>query len=296
VAEQKYIIGIDGGGTKCKARLYSTQDGFLSAGLSGSANPAKHYETAIHSIVEACQNALDNAGLSQLKLSDLDVGMGLAGVNIESCRLQMQNWQHPFKSCFITTDLHIACLGANNQPEGAVIIVGTGSSALLIKDGQSTMLGGHGFPVGDYGSGAWLGFEALRYSLRSMDGLVEASELNQAILKFYNCSAAIEVADLMYNATPSEFARLAPVVFDLAEKGDVAAKNIVQSGAEQITQLTKKLLAQHPARLCMIGGVSERLKPWFAPEIRAQIQSAINQPDHGAVLFALNQLGLSTKI
>ncbi|MCU4677353.1 ATPase [Catenovulum sp. 2E275] len=295
MSEEIYVIGIDGGGTQCRARLYSTRRGILGAGLSGSANPTRHLDTAIHSIIEASHRAIENAGLSQLKLSDIHAGMGIAGINLAPVYKQMSKWEHPFKSCFLTTDLHIACLGAHNQPEGAVIIVGTGSSGLVVKPSENILIGGHGFPLGDYGSGAWIGFEALRYILRSLDGLADKTVMSEIILNFIGCKNALHLAETMLTAKPVDFAKLAPFVFEAAESQDLAASHIIQQGADQISALAKELLSHKPSRLSMIGGISARLRPWLDKTVSAQIQPAIYQPDYGAVVFALNQLGLSSK-
>ncbi|AWB68065.1 ATPase [Saccharobesus litoralis] len=289
MADQKYIIGVDGGGTKCRARLYCTVQGFLGTGLAGPANPARDFDSAMQSVIDACQAAIQNANLPQLKLDQVHVGMGLAGVNLASVKQKVLAWQHPFKSRFVTTDLHIACIGANDNHEGAVIIVGTGSCGLVVKDNEFSQLGGHGFPVGDYGGGAWLGFEAIRYALRAMDNLAPSSSMITRILSYLNCSNANDVAEIMLNARPADFARLAPLVFDAAEDGDEAARSIIQTGAEQISELARQLLAKHPSRLSMIGGVSERIKSWLADDVAKHIQTAVYQPDYGAVFFTLNQ-------
>ncbi|WP_440906469.1 N-acetylglucosamine kinase (plasmid) [Catenovulum sp. SX2] len=290
MADQEFIIGVDGGGTKCRARLYSTQQGFIGTGLAGPANPARHFESAMQSILDACQAAIDDAVLPNVTLADCHVGLGLAGVNLDTVAEKVMAWQHPFKSRFLTTDLHIACLGANDNQDGAVIIVGTGSCGLVSSQQKQVLLGGHGFPVGDYGGGAWIGFEALRYCLRSLDGVAESTSMNPQILRFFNSKNATDIAEIMLNARPADYAKLSPIVFDAAEAGDAAATDIIQQGAAQISALARQLLSHQPERLSMIGGVSLRIQPWLDKDILRSIQAPIFQPDFGAVFFALNQL------
>ncbi|WP_246072290.1 N-acetylglucosamine kinase [Catenovulum sediminis] len=295
VADQTYIIGVDGGGTKCRARLYSSQSGFLASGLSGPANPVRGLNNAMHSVVEACERAIQNSGIEDLPLSEVHVGLGLAGVNLETVNKKVLDWPHPFKSRYLTTDLHIACLGANDTDEGAVMIIGTGSCGLSVSQQKMVQLGGHGFPIGDYAGGAWIGFEAIRYVLRSLDGVAKNSKMNAEVLSQLDCENATQIAEKMLHAKPSEFAALTPMVFDLAESGDEAAAHIIKQGAAQISALARKLLAEQPTRLSMIGGVSERIKNWLDEDVAYQIQPPIYQPDIGAVFFAQKHLDLSEK-
>ncbi len=156
------FIGIDGGGTKCRARLLSTEDKVLGTGLGGSANPFHGEAQAKASIVCAVNMALADAGLPSTEIANLIAGVGLAGVNLPSVFDAMNQWDHPFKKMYLTTDLHIACLGAHNRDEGAVLIAGTGSCGYSFVNGKATIVGGHGFPFGDKCSGAWIGLEAVK--------------------------------------------------------------------------------------------------------------------------------------
>lgn len=293
MADPIYIIGVDGGGTKCRATLFSTKDGVISSGLSGPANPVRGVDASVTSIIDSCQQAIDNAKIQSLSLADVHVGLGLAGVNLESVRKKVLDWNHPFKSRYLTTDLHIACLGANNAQEGAVVIAGTGSCGLAIVEDKFTLVGGHGFPIGDYAGGAWIGFEAVRYVLKSLDGIEKPSKLNQALLAATNSANALELAEKMLQALPAEFAKLCPIVFDLAETGDHAAKHIITIGAEQISALCNRLLAENPTRLSMIGGVSMRIKPWLSQALQAKISVPFHQPDFGAILFTKQALNIN---
>ena len=76
----------------------------------------------------ALTDAVLNSGtLQELKLKDICVGIGLAGVNLPHVYDKMIKWQSPFKSMSLTTDIHIACLGAHEGHDGAVLILGTGT-------------------------------------------------------------------------------------------------------------------------------------------------------------------------
>ena len=133
-----FFIGIDGGGTKCRARLEDVDGNVLGEGVSGPANIMRDSDLAKASIVDAINIAISNAGNAntseQISLSRCVVGAGLAGANIESARQQFEQWQHPFYSLHVLSDLHAACVGAHNGNPGAAIIIGTGSSGTMWQD------------------------------------------------------------------------------------------------------------------------------------------------------------------
>ena len=79
-------------------------------------------------------------------------------------------------------------------------------------------------------------------------------------------------------------------MFDAAEQGDNVAQSIIADGAKYISDIAKLLLAKQPPRLCLIGGLTPRMMPWLAPEVREQISKPISSPEMGAVLFAQQQL------
>ena len=72
-----------------------------------------------------------------MMLKQVVAGLGLAGVNLPGLYQKINEWHHPFKEMFLTTDLHTACIGAHKGADGAVIITGTGSCAdfllLMVK-------------------------------------------------------------------------------------------------------------------------------------------------------------------
>lgn len=279
-------LGIDGGGSKCRVVLVDENEQVLGEGLSGPANPLRGMALATSSILDAACQALKQAGLPETDMGRLVVGAGLAGVNLPSYYQQFIAWQHPFAALHLTTDLHIACLGAHGGQDGAVIICGTGSCGLVSVNGQLLEVGGHGFPYGDSGSGAWFGLQILHYVLRSLDGLVPATAMADELLAATGQSDAVGLSSYFVQATPTSYARYAPLVFNSAVAGDSAAIKLVEQGAAYISEIANRLLQSRPPRLSMIGGVAEQLQQWLPPALRSTIQPALQQPQFGAVSFA----------
>lgn len=287
-------LGIDGGGSKTKAILVNEANQVLGTGLAGPANPLHGVEQAFTSITLSAELALESAGFKRNHLSKLVVGAGLAGVNLPDLFQIVDQWEHPFAEFYLTTDLHIACLGAHAGDDGAVIITGTGSCGYAHVNDRSLIVGAHGFPFGDKGSGAWMGLEALKYALLASDNLAPESPLKAAVEAQLDAQG-IDMVSRMAGATSRDYARLAPLVFEQAEAGDAVSLAIVQDGADYISAVAHKLWQAGPKRLSMLGGLSERLQQWMDKDIVKGLSPAQLQPEFGAVHFAKSQINKLVK-
>lgn len=288
-ADTPLYLGIDGGGSKCRVVIVSADQHVLGEGLSGPANPLRGMKIATDSILAATQQALTCAGLPFNDMSRLIAGAGLAGVNIPQYYQLVKDWQHPFKAMHLTSDLHIACMGAHQGEDGAVIIVGTGSCGLASVGGELTEVGGHGFPYGDNGSGAWFGMQLLHKVLLSLDKLAPPTLMTDLLLNELALTDTLALVSHFMHATPTTYARFAPLVFAAAEAGDATAMQLVEQGAAFISAIAQRLLSVGPPKLSFIGGLAPKLLPYLPQHIQQQVTPAQQTPELGAVWFARKQ-------
>ena len=282
-------LGIDGGGSKCKVVLLAADGQLLGEGLGGPANPLRGVKVATDSILAATQQALTSAGLGFNDMARVVVGAGLAGVNMPQYFQAMSEWQHPFAEFYLTTDLHVACIGAHQANDGAVIIAGTGSCGLADVQGQVLEIGGHGLPYGDNGSGAWFGNQLVHHVLLHKDQLGPATMLTELLAEQINASDTLDIVAHFMHATPTIFAKYAPLVFAAAEQGDVVAQQIVILGAQHIEKIALRLFSINPPRLSMIGGLAYKIIPYLSDVVQQRICDAAAAPEYGAVWFAQQQ-------
>ncbi|WP_275092119.1 BadF/BadG/BcrA/BcrD ATPase family protein, partial [Microbacterium sp. K36] len=71
--------------------------------------------------------------------------------------------------------------GALDGAAGVLLIAGTGAVALGVDPSGARLVDGWGPELGDFGSGSWLGREALRAVLRAHDGLAAPTALTAAL-------------------------------------------------------------------------------------------------------------------
>ena len=284
--EKLLFIGIDGGGSKCRATIYSSEDGVIGTGVAGRANPLHGLSQTFESIQMSTELALKDAGMSLGDSRALVAGVGLAGVNVPRLYQDIVNWQHPFADMFVTTDLHTACIGAHRGGDGAVIITGTGSCGYAHVDDKHLYLGGHGFALGDKGSGAWLGLKAAEQALLHLDGFAEKTILTERILNYFKVHNAMGIVENLAGQTSSVYAKLARIVLECANEQDHVAKGIVKEGAAYISELARKLFEVNPPRFSMIGGLAEPLAPWLDKDVIVKLSPTLAPPELGATYFA----------
>ncbi len=292
---QEYFLGIDGGGTKCKARLESFDGRLLAEATAGPANVARDIEQAMHSVVEASKQAIANAGLTIDVLCEVNAGIGLAGLNIPSVYDEFSTKPLPFKRHCATTDLNIARLGAHEGKDGGIIIVGTGSSAAVSVNNKETVLGGHGFLLGDQGSGAWVGKQAVTDTLLELDGLLPKQGFSQGVLHHFNCSDKCELVSLLSGAMSSKFASIAPKVIEWAKAEQPNALSIIKQAASYIDNLVIQVMRHQPERLSMIGGLAEPIQAFLSDQTKQSLSPALMSPEQGAIVLIKSQTGISSK-
>ena len=276
-------VGIDGGGSKCSAMLFNAQGVVLSQGIAGSANAARDFAKTLQSIVESVQLALVNAGFSAEYMPHLQVGAGLAGACVPSVNQQLKAWQHPFASFAVSSDLMTASYAAHAGKDGALLIVGTGSSAARMQNHKLKQFGGHGFVLGDKGSGAWFGRAAISSTLEALDGLIPLSDLHDMVLNKLGINSSADLVQTMINANPSEFAAFAPDIIELAKLNDLSALSLVKEGAAYLDKLCLRTLHDTSLSLVLMGGLAPSIEPWFSPALRERIVSSHAGPEWGAM-------------
>ncbi|MBO9628472.1 MAG: N-acetylglucosamine kinase [Shinella sp.] len=280
-----YILGIDGGGTSCRAAV-ARPDGFiLGRGKSGAANILTDPNNAIISITEAAKAAYRDAGLDEADVNGASAFLGVAGTNVGDLTRYVHD-RLPFRHTAIDSDGLIALQGAIGDEDGAVAILGTGSIYMGRRDGTIRYIGGWGFTVGDLGGGARLGHALLQEALLAFDGVHPRSPVTNAVIdEFKNDPRGIvEFARL---SKPGDFGRFAPLLFDHARQGDAQAIAIVKTGAAAVNESLDAIMAIAGApRLCLLGGLAPLYPQWLSEKHRSILVEAEADALTGAVALA----------
>ncbi|WP_215396118.1 BadF/BadG/BcrA/BcrD ATPase family protein [Rheinheimera oceanensis] len=285
------FAGIDAGGSHCRVRLEDKNGALLGEGHSGAANLGLGWPQVEANVWQALNAALQQAGLDSRAYPRLHVGAGFAGAHLAGLKATALQWQHPFASWHVTTDLHAACYGAHGGGAGSVIILGTGFSAIGLTEQGETLLGGYGFPINAVCSGAGLGLQAVQAVLLALDGLAPATMLTALLQQHFNGSAA-QMAEQLLQATPQQYAELAPLVFQAADSADAVATDMLQQALAFIAQLSSQLPS---GRCCLLGGVGQRLLTYLPPAQRSRFSAPLAAATVGAIYYARRQLAIAAQ-
>ncbi len=287
-------LGIDGGGTRCRARIVDENGARLGEAVSGPATTRIGLEKAWRSIMEAAEAAAAQAGLTRDDFSSMHAGIGLAGLGRRGAEAALNKIPHGFASVVFISDGMAACLGAHSGADGAIVVAGTGSVGFGLIGGREIRLGGYGFPVSDEGSGADIGLQVVRLALRAADRRAEMTPLLAEVLGAFDHDPYQAVA-WSEEARATDYAALAPIVMRHAHQGDPIGRRIVERAADAIGDLLDLFLARGIERLSLVGGLADPITPWLTPDLRARLKRPDADAAAGALLVARRQVVLPVR-
>ena len=287
--QQPILIGVDGGGSRCRVRARLRDGTPLGEAEGGSANIFSDLDGALATIVAVTTEALAAAGLGEADLRRCHVGLGLAGANIPSLSAELMQRPLPFAARALESDAVVACRGAHAGADGAIAIIGTGTAYVLRHGDAFTSIGGWGFALSDHGSGAFLGRAALTAALLAHDGIGPSSGLTDTVLERFHQDAArlVEFAD---EARPGDFGGFAPLVVEMADGGDAVAEVILVDGQRHIEAALQRLLDLGAPSIVLLGGLAPRYRPRFSRELQAKIAEPRGDALDGALALAATLL------
>lgn len=278
-----YLIGIDGGGTSCRAAVADSQGKVLGRGRSGASNILTDPDTALLHITEAVEKAFHEAGLAADGMVEAEAILGLAGNNVGDAVAYVVA-RLPFRRAEIVSDGLIALQGAIGDADGAIGIVGTGTVYIARRRSEIHSIAGWGFQASDLGSGARLGQLALQEALLAFDDIHPKTPFSEAILREFqgNPEKVVEFARL---ARPGDFGRYTPFVFDFARRDDPTAIGIIKAGAAGIDEALDRVeaLTGGQGKLCLLGG----LAPLYPAYLSERHRSRLSQPRADALTGAV---------
>ena len=286
--EPVYFLGIDGGGSRCRARIRSADGLLVSDAVGGASNIYQDFDAALTMIAATARDAAAKAGLA---VSALHAGLGLAGVVTSVAAQKIIDAGLPFASVSVDNDAYAACLGAFAGQDGGIVIAGTGSIGFALVAAQRHMVGGWGFALGDHGSGAWVGHHAVRRVALAIDGLLQPTRLIEEVLARTG-RTRFDLSRWSEQAAPKDYAQFAPIVFDCAAKGDVQGMTIVIEGAAAISSLGRALLARGAQRVCLFGGLSAVYPPYLDADVKRALAPPQADAMDGAIMMARKARGL----
>jgi glucosamine kinase len=284
----QFAIGIDGGGTSCRAAVIDHSGQVLGTGKAGAANILSDLENSLIHIVASAKQALIDAGLTPELLQELPAVIGTAGANVGNYGKKVEG-ALPFASTRVVTDATTALQGALGDADGVIGAFGTGSVYNARRDGRIWGIGGWGFVIGDQASGARLGRDLLERAVLAHDKVTAGSALTASIMAEYGNDPE-RIVEFAHASKPKDFARYAPVIFEYAGMEDAVAIDIVRTAAKSITESLDALLWPECPSICLLGGLAQAYRPWLDERHKAILAEPRGDVLRGAVELAAKLL------
>lgn len=305
--DKKYVIGVDGGGTKTTAVLVDLNGKILKIAKSGPSNLRNvGIKKAVKNIAEGIKMVLSKKG------KILSTFIGLAAVEeefkfkkekIKKELLKYKKISPIFKGKItINSDQIVAFRSGTDEKYGVVLIAGTGCSAHGWRNKIEVKTTGWGW-LADEGGGFWVGQRVFQIIFKNLDGRNSKTLLTKLIFQKLKIKTKEDLITLVYSENPTEIIPSFSVFCDEAsEKGDKIAKEIlIEAGKElalSVNTIIKKLNFQKiKFPLVLIGSmfkskivlntVKKEIKR-FAP--KAQFIRPKQEPVIGAVKLAIEQV------
>jgi glucosamine kinase len=279
------LLGVDGGGTRCRARLCAPAGARLGEAAAGPANIRFGVAAGLAAVLDATWQCLAQAGLGAQDLRRITACLALAGASEPAHLAAAQRHRYPFARTIVTTDAHAACVGAHRGRDGGVVVVGTGTVGWAQLEGRHHRVGGWGLPVSDEGSGAWLGVEALRRVLWAHDGRAAWTGLLDTLFEQWQRDPHA-IVRWTSNVSPRDFGTLAPLVVEHASRGDADGAELMRLAAGHIDALAARLIALGAQRLALVGGLAPHIEPWVSPCTRMHLVPPAGDALDGALQLA----------
>jgi N-acetylglucosamine kinase-like BadF-type ATPase len=304
----RYVVGVDGGGTKTTAVVVAEDLGIAARATTGSTNARSVGEDmASANLAQVIADALDYARIPLDSIVAL--GLCLAGFDtdldlpVPNKALHSLGYQG---MTVLENDVVGAWAGATQMQPGIVVIAGTGSTALgMNQHGQLRRTDGWDYILGDAGSGYDIGRTGIRYAMKSFDGRAAPTLLTEALKATYGVQGAEEMRRLVDSGPfgKMETALFAQAVASVADAGDAAARTILaQAGqdlGEQALAVAYALRMEDEELLIAgVGGVIQSDR-WVLESFQRLIQQKVSHPvfcpplhppDMGAAILALRRL------
>lgn len=234
---KKYIISVDGGGTKTHGVLYDVEGEALKDATSGYSNFYVNETIARMHLFQVLDELTKDLEIP----CRLVIVLGISGsTGTNKSELETEINQKYNACCHLYSDdvLALHSIKKNEDKNVILMIGGTGSSITYTRGEQIGQIGGFGHLLGDEGSAYHASIGALKYVIKQIESNESLSLLSKEILSFIKGTGKDDIKSFVYNHEKTDIAKVATIINTCARKKDDYAQTIIfNEGREAARQI-----------------------------------------------------------
>jgi N-acetylglucosamine kinase-like BadF-type ATPase len=240
---QKYVIGVDGGGTKTEAAL-ATLDGKILRVVR--AGPSNLRNVGIKKAAENIAIAIKKVSIKRGKI--LSIFIGLAAIE-EEFKVKKEKIKREIRKKLkfrgkleIGSDQIVAFRSGTDEKNGIVLISGTGCVCHGWKNGKEAKTSGWGW-LNDEGSGFWIGQKGFQAVFKELDGRGEKTLITKLVFKKWKLKDREDFLKRVYSEdSVRQVSLISRIVDEAAKKGDRIARKIMEEAGKELVFSAKKVI------------------------------------------------------
>ncbi|MER5998379.1 BadF/BadG/BcrA/BcrD ATPase family protein [Nonomuraea angiospora] len=254
---ESLVVGVDAGATSTRVAVHALDGTRVGYARAGAGNPTAHgLGKAVANVAAALDEALGTHDGRRVVASLT----GVAGHVAEMVPELAKVWAgHGIaEGPRYMGDTPIAYTAGSPEPDGSLLLSGTGAVAARIVDFRlDAIADGLGWLLGDEGSGFWIGRQAVKEVVGALDrGAQPTGALAELVVGHFlgddRPAAPRAVADRIVRLAQADHMRLAALsslVSQAAEAGDEAALKVTREAAERLVATLGRVHVSGPVVL-----------------------------------------------
>ena len=240
-------LSVDGGGTSLRIVAFDDDLNFIAEIESGSVNPnfesiekiEKNMSDAIKHLFEILKLIILRGNIKINNVYETIVGSVdfFNDIFMQEVKAAKKIDVADFHNI---SESHSHLFAASLKDFGGVALAGTGSGAIYCdKNNKNNIIhsGGYGIPVGDEGSGAWIGVQGMSAAIRHINGWGEKTLLTEKLYQYLNIINPDAIIGALYRKGVNQrrlFAGFCKCVAECERLGDKIAKDIIYSAGRDM--------------------------------------------------------------
>ncbi|GGG21940.1 N-acetylglucosamine kinase [Paenibacillus abyssi] len=307
----RFVIGVDGGGSKTHAVVMDEKGKKLGEGVSGCGNHQfGGIEQAIAHINEAVELALQEAGLPPQAVDYVMFGLAGADREYDFNILRPALAALPYANWDVVCDTMEGLRIGSRDNQGVILVCGSGTNAAgRNAKGETIQTGGFGYLYGDAAGGGAMAQETFRAAVRSWEQREIPSVLTELVPRYFgqeSMEALVnDCLDKEMGVVPSD---LTIVLHQAADQGDELAIRLLKETGRELGLAGLSVIRRlggfegGTIPIVLVGSV---LQQGRNPHLLQALLDVLEQdgqsvelvipdmaPVYGAVMLAMDRMGI----